>query len=222
MVRVGVAPDTQCEPGSEMSSSAPVGRTTKQSASDDGSSCSAPAEVTGDDADSNPLAMRHMKTTLFFVSVGAPCAVLIIGAFFGAILAAGEGWTFEEGWFYVVGNVVGLATPLVDVTPDTFWGEILDVYIAALSISVAGVALGFISSFSYMQAATKYLEGLSDNETEACTLVQDTRNDMRLLDKGMQIQMGLLQDQLSQIRFTKWLQITSSLSLHPRISSAVS
>merc|ERR1712031_129452 len=107
----------------------------------------------------NPLTCAKAMMIIFFIVVIIPLIVIVISAVFGAMLADAEGWTFEDGFYYVVGNLVGLATPLTDVSPTSEGGKVLDVFVAVWSLSLAGVAIGFIGSFSFVGAIAEKIEG---------------------------------------------------------------
>eukprot|EP00986_Skeletonema_menzelii_P011450 scaffold5903_cov81-Skeletonema_menzelii.AAC.6 len=59
----------------------------------------------------------------------------------GAILALAENWHVSQGIFYVLSNILGLATPLTDAAPDTTPGKVMDVVISS-------IALGYIAIFA--------------------------------------------------------------------------
>jgi len=142
-----------------------------------------------------------------FVVVGVPGAVLFIAAFFGGVLAAAEGWSFYDGFLYVTGNLVGLATPLCNLSPDGVFGQMLDAYIAALSVAMAGVAIGFIGSFSFVGSATEFLEGktYTDN-TDILLEIEMVKATVLKMEKRLDSMhdqfhtMATMQEQLAEIR----------------------
>ena len=85
-------------------------------------------EVRKSESDMSPY--RGCCNMFVFIFGIIPALVLIIAVMFGGILAVAEDWSFREGFEYVVGNLVGLATPLTDVSPDNLAGELLDILVA--------------------------------------------------------------------------------------------
>ena len=59
----------------------------------------------------------------------------------GAILALAENWHVSEGILYVLSNILGLANPLTDVSPNKTAGKVIDVVISS-------IALGYIAIFA--------------------------------------------------------------------------
>lgn len=59
----------------------------------------------------------------------------------GVILALAENWHVSEGISYVLSNILGLADPLTDVSPDSAAGKVIDVVISS-------IALGYIAIFA--------------------------------------------------------------------------
>mmetsp|Transcript_1123 Transcript_1123/g.2324 ORF Transcript_1123/g.2324 Transcript_1123/m.2324 type:complete len:328 (-) Transcript_1123:296-1279(-) len=59
----------------------------------------------------------------------------------GAILALAENWHVSEGILYVLSNILGLANPLTDVSPNKTAGQVIDVVISS-------IALGYIAIFA--------------------------------------------------------------------------
>lgn len=60
----------------------------------------------------------------------------------GAILALAENWHVSQGILYVLSNILGLANPLTDVSPDSStFGKVIDVVISS-------IALGYIAIFA--------------------------------------------------------------------------
>lgn len=109
------------------------------------------AEAQGDaDADETaPLRSTRpwLAFTLFVVLV-VPAVVLLVAALFGTVLAAIEGWGVHMGFLYVVGNLAGLANPLVSLDPQSLSGQLVDVLFSLWSLALSGAALGVIGSLS--------------------------------------------------------------------------
>jgi len=112
------------------------------------------------------------KQAALFVSVVLiviPIAVFAVSLFFGGILADAEGWAFKDGFYYVTGNLVGLANPLTNVAPESTTGEVIILIVAVWSISIAGTAIGVIANLTFVQNTMKQLEkgtGVSTHQLE--------------------------------------------------------
>jgi len=58
----------------------------------------------------------------------------------------------------IAGNICGLGTPLTSESPTSTFGKLLDVLIAVWSMSVAGIVIGLVGSFSYTDEVVAYIE----------------------------------------------------------------
>ena len=78
----------------------------------------------------------------FTLLIGIPTIIFAIAIFFGSILvrstmielknhtclwlqSALEDWKFKDGFYYVLGNICGIATPIVSISPGTPIGKAL-------------------------------------------------------------------------------------------------
>ena len=87
--------------------------------------------------------------TLFgFVFIFIPITVMLMGAFFGAILAEVEGWKIKDGFYYIISMLCGLPTPLTEVDPDTDEGKLVDVIVALWALALAGTIIGVVGGLS--------------------------------------------------------------------------
>lgn len=93
-----------------------------------------------------------------FALVVIPVVLCGIGALFGLMLAAGEGWELSDGVLYVVGNIVTLANPLVSNSPTTVSGEVFDLVVSLWALALSGAALGVVGSFSLPNTLTGAIE----------------------------------------------------------------
>ena len=90
---------------------------------------------------------RARKTELFFVMVVVtPCLVFITAACMGGIIAAFEGWTFANGFLYVLSNSLGLANPLTQSTPSAQAGIITDAIASTLALSLMAYVFAVVGS----------------------------------------------------------------------------
>mmetsp|Transcript_12535 Transcript_12535/g.33562 ORF Transcript_12535/g.33562 Transcript_12535/m.33562 type:complete len:364 (-) Transcript_12535:120-1211(-) len=95
---------------------------------------------------------------LLGVLVLVPAVIVLICLVLGAMLAGGEGWPLRVGFLYVVGNVAALGNPLVNDSPVSVGGEVLDVFISLWAVSISGIALGVIGSFTLPNLVASGLE----------------------------------------------------------------
>jgi hypothetical protein len=72
--------------------------------------------------------------------------------------------SYWEWILYVCGNLVGLATPLTEVSPPSghIVAKIVDLVIAMWSLSVAGIAIAIIMGLAVLQTATTRINDLID------------------------------------------------------------
>jgi len=90
-----------------------------------------------------------------------------------------QGWSHSDGFYYVVGNLVGLATPLTEITPVEDKGKLVDIVIAVWSLSLAGTAIGVIGSLSLVSRLSTMLEtGAEEKEFS----LMDTQALMKFVD----------------------------------------
>ena len=96
--------------------------------------------------------------TFFIICIFIPFVVCSMAFTFGCVLAAMENWSVVDGFYYVMGNLAGLATPLTEVMPEDDFGKAVDILIAVWSLSVAGACIGIISQLQVVARFTKGLE----------------------------------------------------------------
>merc|ERR1711988_1888921 len=68
--------------------------------------------------------------TLLYLLIIIPAVVILCGCLFGGLLAWNEGWGFVDGFYYVISNLVCLATPLTDISPEEPGGKFLDLLVS--------------------------------------------------------------------------------------------
>lgn len=94
-----------------------------------------------------------------------PLLVAIIAVVAGAILAAAEGWNVVDGIYYVFGNLLGLGTPLTDVTPQTVMGDVLDIIISSFALGCVAVFVDYVTVLNPARYARKRMKTfLEQNE----------------------------------------------------------
>ena len=89
-----------------------------------------------------------LLTFFGFVFIFIPITVMLMGAFFGAILAEVEGWKIKDGFYYIISMLCGLPTPLTEVDPDTDEGKLVDVIVALWALALAGTIIGVVGGLS--------------------------------------------------------------------------
>ena len=87
-----------------------------------------------------------------------PAVVLAVAAVLGGILAAVEGWRYEDGFLYVISNLCALANPLTDVGPDSEAGMFFDILVALWSLAISGAAIGVVAALSFTEQLTKTID----------------------------------------------------------------
>lgn len=67
---------------------------------------------------------------------------------------------YWEWFLYIASNLLGLATPLTNVSPDSghIFAEIIDLIIAVWSLSIAGAAIGVVSALTFTATSVAGLE----------------------------------------------------------------
>lgn len=60
------------------------------------------------------------------------------------------------GFYYVVGNLCGLATPLTDKSPDSTVGALVDILVAVWSLSIAGCFIGLVGNMTFIGVLSSY------------------------------------------------------------------
>ena len=121
-----------------------------------------------------PRSCSGFLTFILIAMIFVPVILFTVAAFFGALLlviecdesggvisggdadasAADDMCSFYEWFKYVFGNLVALATPLTNVSPESGnrVAEILDLLIGAWSMTIAGVIYGFIGALTFTTA----------------------------------------------------------------------
>ena len=103
-----------------------------------------------------------LLTFFGFVFIFIPITVMLMGAFFGAILAEVEGWKIKDGFYYIISMLCGLPNPLTDVTPDSDEGKIVDIIIALWALSLAGTIIGIVGGMSVINTLVESAEALGE------------------------------------------------------------
>eukprot|EP00658_Telonema_sp_P-2_P079865 TRINITY_DN7839_c0_g1_i2.p1 TRINITY_DN7839_c0_g1~~TRINITY_DN7839_c0_g1_i2.p1 ORF type:complete len:279 (-),score=71.16 TRINITY_DN7839_c0_g1_i2:82-918(-) len=84
--------------------------------------------------------------------------VVAVAMTLGLMLAAGEGWPVMDGFYYVVGNMCGLATPLTSASPTTTFGRFMDIVVSVWAISVVATFIGIVSGMAFLHTMADTLD----------------------------------------------------------------
>eukprot|EP00928_Gymnodinium_smaydae_P078058 TRINITY_DN6166_c0_g2_i2.p1 TRINITY_DN6166_c0_g2~~TRINITY_DN6166_c0_g2_i2.p1 ORF type:complete len:579 (-),score=141.42 TRINITY_DN6166_c0_g2_i2:49-1689(-) len=91
-------------------------------------------------------ALREVISFGLLVFLLLPSFLFAGGFLLGWILALAEGWSFTEGFEYVICNMCAIG-PMVNLTPDTNLGLICDIAVSVLALLVTSTTLGLAASF---------------------------------------------------------------------------
>jgi len=92
-----------------------------------------------------------------------PIYISIVAVAFGSLLGWVEGWLVKEGILYVFSNLLGLGTPLTEVTPTTLPGDILDILISSVALGAAAVVVDYVTVLNPARYVRKRLKEYLDN-----------------------------------------------------------
>ncbi|KAL3934172.1 MAG: hypothetical protein SGARI_003503 [Bacillariaceae sp.] len=87
-----------------------------------------------------------------------PFCISLLAVAFGCILAGFEGWAVEDGILYVFSNILGLATSLTTVSPETIAGGIFDVILSSMALGGVAVFVDYVTVLNparYIRKRTK-------------------------------------------------------------------
>ena len=138
---------------------------------------------------------RELAAEVFVLAKGVffvvPALTLGFSWVLGAVFAEIEGWSNENGFYYVVSMLFGLPDPITDppeLSPTTTNGKICDVFIALLAWSLIGTFVGIIVNLNVISRFVRWLESggnrwrrlfnvktLGDFEGDALREVDDAR-----------------------------------------------
>ena len=103
---------------------------------------------------------RVLLVFIIFVFMIVPAILCIASLIFGALLADAEGWSWSDGFLYVITNLCILGGTLTSVTPTTDRGRAVDVIIGLWSLSVQGTVIGIVGTLSIHERLVKTMEGI--------------------------------------------------------------
>ena len=86
---------------------------------------------------------REVRSFALFATFLVPVVVSSVAVVFGGLLAAGEGWSFSDGFLYVMVDVLGMDVTLTDAAPTSDGGIVWDCFISFWSLGFAVVMFSF-------------------------------------------------------------------------------
>eukprot|EP00928_Gymnodinium_smaydae_P032248 TRINITY_DN23407_c0_g1_i2.p1 TRINITY_DN23407_c0_g1~~TRINITY_DN23407_c0_g1_i2.p1 ORF type:complete len:340 (+),score=63.30 TRINITY_DN23407_c0_g1_i2:23-1021(+) len=93
-----------------------------------------------------------------------PILLVLLSFLCGAVLAALEAWSLEDGFVYMIGQVCGIADPLTLVDVSTDEGYFFLIFCYIIELAVSGVIVGLIGSHPAIEMFITQLEGQGESE----------------------------------------------------------
>jgi hypothetical protein len=103
---------------------------------------------------------RVIMVFIVFVFAVVPGILCIAALIFGALLADAEGWSWQDGFLYVITNLCILGGLLTSVSPTSDRGRAVDIIIGLYSLSVQGTVIGIVGTLSIHERLVKTVEGI--------------------------------------------------------------
>lgn len=87
---------------------------------------------------------QELGSYMIFSTILLPVAVALTALVFGGLLAAGEGWSYVDGFMYVLRDVLDVDVELTTVTAEGTSGIVWDVFVSFWALGVVIVAFSFL------------------------------------------------------------------------------
>ena len=87
---------------------------------------------------------QELGSYMIFSTILLPVAVALTALVFGGLLAAGEGWSYVDGFMYVLRDVLDVDVELTTVTAEWTSGIVWDVFVSFWALGVVIVAFSFL------------------------------------------------------------------------------
>lgn len=87
---------------------------------------------------------QELRSYMIFSTILLPVAVALTALVFGGLLAAGEGWSYVDGFMYVLRDVLDVDVELTTVTAEGTSGIVWDVFVSFWALGVVIVAFSFL------------------------------------------------------------------------------
>lgn len=112
-------------------------------------------------SDKVPESFRGLLATLY---VGMPLFLIIMSWTVGGIMAVVEGWSWYDGFLYMMSSALGLSTPLTSVAPVSAVSNLIECICIAVELAVAGAILGITGSHPVMLRLQVFIEGKEEEQ----------------------------------------------------------
>jgi hypothetical protein len=103
--------------------------------------------------------LRVLAVFCLFMFVLVPATLCIASVIFGAMLADAEGWSWNDGFLYVITNLCVLGGVLTPASPTTDRGRAVDIVIGLWTLSVQGTIIGVVGALSVHERLVRAAEG---------------------------------------------------------------
>jgi len=87
---------------------------------------------------------QELGSYMIFSTILLPVAVALTAVVFGGLLAAGEGWSYVDGFMYVMRDVLDVGIELTNAKAEGTSGIVWDVFISFWALGVVVVAFSFV------------------------------------------------------------------------------
>jgi len=87
---------------------------------------------------------QELGSYMIFSTILLPVAIALTAIVFGGLLAAGEGWSYVDGFMYVMRDVLDVGIELTKAKVEGTSGIVWDVFISFWALGVVVVAFSFV------------------------------------------------------------------------------
>jgi len=101
-----------------------------------------------------PTRQGFLRSTLIYI----PIVVLLIAVPGGAVHCLFEAWSFADGYFFMISQILGLANPLTQKVPHSVNGKTFQIMCTSIDLCLSGTILGIISNHPFLQNVATGLE----------------------------------------------------------------
>lgn len=99
---------------------------------------------------------------LRYLLIYVPAALIVITCALGGFLAAIEGWSFRNGFFYMISIVCGLGTNLTNVKTTSGAGKFVEILCSISNMTLSGALIGIVGSHPLFGKFVNWMEGSYD------------------------------------------------------------
>lgn len=119
-----------------------------------------------------------------YIFIYIPVALLVLSLATGVVIGAIEGWSFVDGFFFMVGSMCGLANPLTSVAPVSPSGMFVEVLCMVGELTLGGAVVSIVGAHPLCEACIRSLEGSSFNMKAAQQAELDVMSEIEALQKA--------------------------------------